>query len=236
LSRQYKYKNAIINIMLDDAKRWDMIHKASEDETTHSHYVEEKEKLFPRGGLVVDLGGGGGQDALHLLQKGHSVVVLDISEHALNRCRELAKKAGFDKQLVTKQVDFGLHKLPIKLNSVDVVYSRISLNYFGKNHTTRLFTDIYNMLKTGGTAYLTFKSPEDVEEMEFLNKTASAYEPNVFIDNDQLRSRFTTEQLTKMLKKSGIPTFKVSSLQEDLSIRKAGHKSKLFVNEVIISK
>ena len=75
-----------------------------------------------------------------------------------------------------------------------------------------------------------------LEEMEFLRKTASVYEPNVFIDNDQLRSRFTTEQLTKMLKKSGIPTFKVNSLQEELSIRKAGYKSKLFVNEVIISK
>jgi len=222
--------------MLDDAKRWDMIHKASEDDTTYSHYAEEKEKLFPRRSVVVDMGGGSGQDAVHFLRKGHSVVVLDVSEHALGKCRELARAAGFDKQLVTQQVDFGLHKLPVKLNSIDVVYSRISLNYFGKNHTSKLFTDIYNILKPGGTAYLTFKSPEDIEEMEFLTKTASVYEPNVFIDNEQLRSRFTPEQLTQMLKKSGISNFQVNPLQEDLSIRKEGHKSKLFVNEVVISK
>ena len=53
--------------MLDDAKRWDLIHQQSEDDTVHSHYAEEKEKLFQRGSLVVDLGGGGGQDALYFL-------------------------------------------------------------------------------------------------------------------------------------------------------------------------
>ena len=103
-------------------------------------------------------------------------MVLDISEHALSRCRELAKANGFDKQLVTQQVDFGLHQLPIKPESVDVVYSRISLNYFGKNHTTKLFTDIYNMLKPGGTAYLTFKSPADAEEMEYLEKARAKFQ------------------------------------------------------------
>jgi ubiquinone/menaquinone biosynthesis C-methylase UbiE len=222
--------------MLDDAKRWDLIHQQSEDNTVHSHYAEEKEKLFPRGSLVVDLGGGGGQDALYFLRNGHSVVVLDVSEHALSQCRELAKANGFDKQLVTQQVDFGLHKLPIKPNSVDAAYSRISLNYFGKNHTTKLFTDIYNMLKPGGKAYLTFKSPADIEEMEYLTKATSVYEPNVFIDNDQLRSRFTAEQLTEMLKKTGIANFQVNPVEEELAARKEGHKSKLFVNEIVITK
>jgi len=222
--------------MLDDAKRWDLIHQQSEDDTTHSHYAEEKEKLFPRGSLVVDLGGGGGQDALYFLKSGHSVVVLDISEHALSRCRELAKANGFDKQLVTQQVDFGLHQLPIKPESVDAAYSRISLNYFGKNHTTKLFTDIFNMLKPGGTAYLTFKSPADVEEMEYLKKATSVYEPNVFIDNDQLRSRFSVEQLTEMLKTTGINNYQVNPLEEELAARKEGHKTKLFVNEIIIQK
>ena len=35
-----------------------------------------------------------------------------------------------------------------------------------------------------GKAYLTFKSPADIEEMEYLTKATSVYEPNVFIDND----------------------------------------------------
>lgn len=221
---------------MDDAKRWDLIHKQSDDDTTFSNYAEEKEKLFPRGSVVVDMGGGTGQDALYFLRQGHSVVVLDISEHALGICSELAKKEGFEKQLVTQQVDYGLHNLPVKASSVDVVYSRISLNYFGKSHTTKLFVDIYNMLKPGGKAYLSFKSPEDKEEMEYLEKTTSVYEPNVFIENEQLRSRFTSEQLKIMLKEAGILSYEVNPLLEDLSKQSEGHKSQLFVNEVVISK
>ncbi|MBU0569593.1 class I SAM-dependent methyltransferase [Patescibacteria group bacterium] len=223
----------------DDAKRWDTIH-----EKVHKHkgvgkesvYAQEKEALFPRASLIIELGGGTGEDALYFLQKGHSVVVLDISEFALKIAQEKAQKAGFEKQIVTKMVDFGLHQLPIKNDSVNVAYSRLSLNYFDSAHTVKLFRDIYNMLKPGGKAYLTFKSPQDTAEMEHLERTATLFEPNVYIENGQLRSRFTIEQLRKLLANASIANCEVSLYKEKLEGEEEGQQSILLLNEVVFSK
>lgn len=221
----------------DDAKRWDEIHKNTHTQTAwHSQFAEEKERLFARGSVVVDLGGGSGADALYILSKGHAVVVFDISEFALEVIKKKATKVPNGNNLEIRQIDFGLHKLPLKDNSADVVYSRISLNYFGNNHTTEIFRDIFKSLKPGGSAYLTFKSPEDLNEMELLKKSATEYEPNVYIDNGQLRSRFTKEQLEKMLQNAGITNYSVKPYQEDLSSQSQGTHATLFQNEVIFTK
>ena len=110
-----------------DSARWDMIHRRLNDEGNDHHtiYAEEKEKLFPRSSIVCDLGGGSGADALYFLKMGHQVVLLDISTFALKEAEKKAKIAGFRNKLITRQVDFGLHTLPLKDSSIDVVFSRI---------------------------------------------------------------------------------------------------------------
>lgn len=223
--------------MIDDAQRWDLIHqKIHKQNAWHSRYAEEKEKLFPRGALVADLGAGTGADCVYFLKNGHSVVALDISEFALKITQEKAKAAGLSKNLIARQMDFGLHTIPLKENSVDVVYSRISLNYFGRKQTAKLFQDIYRVLKPGGWAYVSLKSPDDTAEMEYLEKSATVYEPNVFIEGGMLRSRFTKDQLTAILQSAQIPNFQVNGYKEDLSGRREGHHSFLFVNEVSFKK
>lgn len=222
---------------MDDAKRWDFIHKKIHKENEwHSHYAEEKERLFPRGSLVVEMGAGTGADVMYFLKNGHSVVALDISEFALKVIQEKAKEHKLTKNLVTRQVDFGLHSIPVKDSSVDIVYSRISLNYFGSKQTTIIFKDIYRILKDGGSAYISLKSPDDVVEMEYLEKSASIYEPNVYIEGGMLRSRFTAKQLEDMLKRAGIYKFEVKPFQEDLGGKKEGHHPTLFVNEITFRK
>lgn len=221
---------------MDDAAAWDAIHQKTKSEEWHSRWAEGVENDFPRGSLVVELGAGTGADAIYFLKKGHSVVALDISQFALNALEEKAKSQKLDNKLVIKQVDFGLHKLPIKDASADVVYSRISLNYFGSKHTTKIFADIRRILKPGGKAYLSLKSPEDPVEMEYLQKSATVYEPNVFIEGGMLRSRFTVEQLEGMLKNAGIPEFNVTPKKEDLSERKEGHHPTLYINEIVFTK
>lgn len=222
--------------MIPDEVRWDEYHKKTHNpEEPHSLYAEEKEKLFPRGCLVVELGGGTGSDALYFLKQGHSVVILDISEFALKTATERAAKENLGQRLATRQVDFGLHQLPIKNSSVDVVYSRISLHYFGTKHTTKLFGDVYHILKPSGTAYLTFKSSEDVAELDYLRNVGVEYEENVYIENGQLRSRFSTDQLKNMLTSAKIPGFEVNSKKETLRDY-TGYESTLLVNEVIIKK
>lgn len=223
--------------MTVDAKRWDAIHqnihKANE---WHSSYAEEKEKLFPRNALVVDLGAGTGADAVYFLKKGHSVVALDISEFALKVTQEKAKAAGLSKNLVTRQMDLGLHSIPVKDASIDVVYSRISINYFGVKQTTFIFREIYRVIKNGGGAYISLKSPDDAIEFEYLEKSATLYEPNVFIEGGMLRSRFTKIQLEEILIGAGIRNFEVKPHKENLGGRNEGHHPILFVNEVSFKK
>ncbi len=222
--------------MLTDEERWEEFHKKNYNENEpHSSYAEEKEKLFPRGSLVVDIGGGTGADALSFLQKGHSVVLIDISEFALKIAREKAQKHGLSERLAVSQIDLGLHAIPVKPNSVDVVYSRISLHYFGSKHTTKLFSEIYHILKPGGGAYLTFKSPDDLDEMEFLKNIGTEYEENVYIENGQLRSRFTIDQFKTMLTNAGIANFAVNPYREEI-IDNHGRKTYLLANEVTFKK
>lgn len=222
---------------MDDAKHWDAVHKKIHNPNDwHSHYAEEKERLFPRGSLVVDMGAGTGADVVYFLKNGHSVVALDISEFALKVTQEKAKTQKLDKNLVVRQVDFGLHSIPVKDESVDIVYSRISLNYFGSKQTTIIFKDIYRILKPGSAAYLSLKSPGDEVEMEYLEKSASVYEPGVFIEGRMLRSRFTKEQIEEMLKMANILNFEVKPIKEDLAERKEGHHPTLYVNDIFFKK
>lgn len=223
--------------MLDDAKRWDYIHqKTHEDGDGHSVYAEEKEKLFPRGSVICDLGGGTGADAVYFLKMGHSVILFDISEFALNVAQKKAKEAGVEKALVVKQVDFGLHELPLQDNSIDVAYSRISLHYFPTNETIGIFSSIFKALKPGGSAYITFKSPDDEREMEYLRENAAEYEQDVFIENGQLRGRFSVEKLKEMLLQAGISNFQVHPYKEALKSDGGGNQQVLLLNEIIFSK
>lgn len=223
--------------MTDEAKSWDKFHqKIFEEDEWNSHYAQEVESKFPRNCLVVDMGAGTGADALYFLKKGHSVIAVDISNFALKKLEEKAEKIKLKEKLVTQQVDFGLQNLPVKDASSDIVYSRISLNYFGSKQTTKIFKDIYRALKSGGRAYLSFKSPDDQMEMDYLIKNATEYEPNVFIEGGMLRSRFTTDQLSKLLVDAQIPDFEVKPYQEDLGKKGEGNAATLYVNEVIFDK
>lgn len=225
-------------MVIDDKLRWDLIHKKTHKgpEVPHSHYAEEKEKLFPRNSLVVDIGGGTGEDAAYFLNQGHAVVLLDISTFALQKASEKAKSLNLSEKLVTRQTDYGLHALPIKDSSVDVIYSRIALNYFDAEHTARLFHDINRILKPKAKAYISMKSPDDRDEMEYLEKMTVLFEPNVFIENGMLRSRFTIEQLKAILNSAGITNADVHLFDEEIGDRREGHKQILHLNEVVFAK
>ncbi len=224
--------------MLTDTERWDQIHKKgySADEPP-SIYANEVEKKFPRSALVVDIGCGTGADALYFLSQGHSVIALDISQFALETVIKKAESRGFTQKIVVRQTDYGLHQLPVKDNAVDVVYSRIALNYFDAEHTARLFHDIYRILKVGSSAYLTLKAPNDETEMEYLKESTVEYEQNVFIENGMLRSRFSIDQLKDMLiNKALINEFSVRHFEESVAHKGTSHMQVLHVNEVVFTK
>lgn len=221
----------------DDETRWDEIHKkVHSGELKHSIYAEEKEPLFPRGSLICDLGGGTGKDVMFFLSKGHSVILLDLSTFALDTTMKRARELGKEKNLITHQIDFGLHTLPLKDASIDVAYSRIALHYFGNSHTTKIFADIYRALKPGGKAYMTFKSPEDTVEIERLKYNAVEYEPGVYIENGMLKSRFSADQLKQIVTNAGITQFEVIPHREVLGEHESGAEQVLLQNEIVFQK
>jgi len=223
--------------VIEDSERWDNINKKTfHPSHRESAYAEEKEKLFPRGSLVVDIGGGGGEDALYFLKQGHSVIFLDISPEALKVAKERVGGANLLPKIAFRQIDYGLERFPVKDASADIVYSRIALHYFDSEHTIRVFSDINRILKHGGMAFLSFKSPEDKDEIDYLENIGTVYEPNVYIDNGILRSRFSKEQLSQMLTKAGIADFSVTPITESLSGRRTDHRQTLYLNDVVIKK
>lgn len=221
---------------MKDSDRWDIVHeRLHKEDQVHSQYAGDVVDEFPEGSIIAELGGGTGNDALYFLSKGHSVVLLDISVFALKKAEDRAKKQGLDAKLITKQCDFGLEKLPLKDNSIDIAYSRISLNYFDAERTSIILHDIFRILKPGGMAFLTFKSPEDEVEKEILEETASIFEPGVYIQGGQLRSRFSKEQLEGILRTAHVKEFKIDPYQEELPEIK-GVNPVLYVNNVTFTK
>ena len=53
----------------------------------------------------------------------------------------------------------------------------MALHYFDVATTTGIFGEVYRILKPGGVAYLTLKSPADVEDMKVATGEFSQRDP-----------------------------------------------------------
>lgn len=220
--------------LIDD---WNKSHAKIPKNKTQSRYAEEKEKLFPKNAAVVDLGGGTGADTLFFLKHGHHVTLIDISDLALALSKDKAKAEGFS--LTTMQADLTDLSIALPNDFAEIVYSRLALHYFDAATTIAIFKEVLRVLKPGGKALITVKSPLDEKEMSFLASTSKQIEDGVFSEDGKLKSRFTIEQLENILKNAEITNFEVKLYEEDMGGRvdkiKSGNKKQLF-NEIIITK
>lgn len=218
---------------------WNRSHKKyiEKGKKNVSSYAIEKERLFPRDSAVLDLGGGRGIDSIYFSKNGHTVTLADVSTLAMEEAEKQAKKEK--QKLKTIQINLDMGELPFNESTFDIVYSRLSLHYFNNEITTTLFKEIYRILKKGGKTYLTFKSPEDKDEYNFLRNNAEEIESGVFIENGNTKTRYTQKQLEGMLEKASIKDYSVSKYVEKLNSIKDYVKSggkQFILNEVIINK
>lgn len=216
--------------MVDLIQHWNASSAKLPKNKSVSRYAIEKEKEFPKNSIIVDLGGGTGADALYFLEHGHKVILMDISDYSLNVAKKKAQELGLKLQVL--QSDLNDKKIELASNSVDIVYARLSLHYFDAEATAEIFKEINRILKPGGKATLTVKSPQDISEMDFLRKTATEIESGVFSEEGRIKSRFTKQQLREILKKSGLSNYQVQPYKEDLGGRvdriKSGNQQQLF--------
>lgn len=204
--------------MTKDMKaRWNESNLRIPSGKSHSSYAEVVEKLIPEKSIVCDLGAGMGADSMYFLEKGHVVIAIDIADEALKLLNEKATEKHLDSNLKTLQADLSNHTLALEDNSTDIVYSRLSLHYFQREETILLLKEIKRILKPKGSAFITVKGPDDIVEMEFLRKTAEETEPGVFLDEGELKSRFTQDDWKQLLQSAEVSNFTVSNYHEDMS-------------------
>ena len=104
-------------------------------------------RFVPEGGLILDLGCGSGRDSLYFLQKGYEVEACDGSP-------EMVKIASRITGLDVKRMLFS------ELNAVDQydgIFACASILHLPFAELPDIITRIMRALKTGGTAYISFK-------------------------------------------------------------------------------
>lgn len=125
-----------------------------------SIFAEQAIKYFPKTGKVLELGAGQAQDGCFFASEGYEVTATDIEDKAL----ELAEQKATNKsvRIELKKVDLR-DELPFESESFDVVYAHLSLHYFDKETTLRLFGEIQRVLKKGGVFAFFVNSVNDPE-------------------------------------------------------------------------
>ena len=68
-------------------------------------------------------------------------------------------------------------------------------------------------------AYIIVKSPEDKEEMSFLQKTAKQIAEGIYETAGEIKTRFRKDQWEEMLSEAGIDSFRIQDHTEDLRQR-----------------
>lgn len=123
-------------------------------------FVEQAVQYFPKGGKVLELAAGRGQDSRYLARVGFDVVCTDLSDFGL----EEAKRKSEQEKLSIEFRKVDLSKLlPFQDNEFDVAYSHLGLHYFNKQDTIALLKEIRRVLKSGGILAALFNTVDDPE-------------------------------------------------------------------------
>ncbi len=151
--------------MVDIKKSWDKIaehynnrYEISCDVVHYGPLCPGEDRLRLLGDLkgkkVVDLGCGGGQNAVALAKMGAEVTGLDLSEEQINRAERLASKNEFS--ICFKQAD--ISSMPfIENHSFDIALSACSIAFLEKIDT--VFREVYRILKPKGRFLLSDMNP-----------------------------------------------------------------------------
>lgn len=152
---------------------WSKIHSNYREQdwiNKPSLFAEIAIKYFPKSGKVLDLGAGQGQDTRFFAEQGYQVVSTDISDSAIELNKAKIPPTLKDK-IVAEKLDL-TSDFSFSDESFDVVYAHLSLHYFDKDTTIKIFDEIERVLKPGGIfAFLTnstsdpeYKGGEEIEQ------------------------------------------------------------------------
>ena len=119
--------------------------------------------FFDGNSTVVDYGCGVGRVLQYVAQRARHAVGIDISRNYLDRAQGFIKKDN---------VEFYEPGQYQEENVADLVYSIMVLQHNNQVHRREIMQHVYSLLKTGGTAVVSFPRYESTyyEEGEFIHK------------------------------------------------------------------
>ncbi|MBR3518063.1 MAG: class I SAM-dependent methyltransferase [Lachnospiraceae bacterium] len=158
---------------------------------------------------ILDLGCGGGNDTLYLINKGRQVIACDQSERAIQRIRK-----NFPEVMETKCFNM-LDGLAFADASFEVVIADLSLHYFTGKDTSFIISELQRILVPGGYLLLRVNSIYDVNhgagqgrEVEPHLYESGAGTLKRFFDEADIR-RFFKEYKIEYLKEETMTRYKL---------------------------
>lgn len=188
-----------------------------------SLFAQAAIEYFPKEGVLLELGAGVGQDSLFFALHSYDVTATDVVTEKL-----IARKAEFEVagNITLQQVDLR-KSLPFTDESYDIVYAHLSLHYFDKHTTEKLFSEIYRVLKNDGIlAFFTNSTSDpDYGEGEKIEED--------FFEFSGVRKRYLTPETAKGFARNFAPiiadnqgeTYKDSAIGVHSLIRFIGRKT-----------
>ena len=113
-------------------------------------------ELLDSGARILELGCGLGGDSVFFALKGFEVHCIDFSESAIECSIDLIDRYGLE--TMYPLVHDISEVFPFGDDCFDAFYAHLSLHYFDDETTTKVFDDIYRVLKRNGILFAKVKS------------------------------------------------------------------------------
>lgn len=143
------------------------------------HILLEYASLIPKGN-VLDLGIGEGRNALFFAKMGYEVEGVDISQTAIERCIERAKKTNLKLKAEVKD----LKEVDIPQGRYSLIIAAWVLNFFKKRAAEEIIGKIKNGLKKDGFVYIGIFSLDD-PGYKRAKKSLEVVEENTFYSSQR---------------------------------------------------
>jgi ubiquinone/menaquinone biosynthesis C-methylase UbiE len=136
--------------------RWDLAYQSGEFKHWESDYPSPElaalvaAGVVPKRARILDVGSGGGKDAIFMAQCGFRVVGVDISAAAL----KIAGKRAEDAHVEVDWRRGSALDLPVEDCSVDLVTDRGLFHHLDEGERTRYAAELFRVLKVRGRALI----------------------------------------------------------------------------------
>lgn len=151
-----------------------------------SLFAETALPYFSKQGTVLELGAGLGQDGRYFAEHGLDVISTDLEIENIVAMRETLPHK-IQQHYCVQHIDLR-EPLPFGDASLEGVYAHLSLHYFDKETTERIFDEIYRVLQSGGVFAFFVNSTSDPEY-----NTGKKLEDDYFFIDDKPKRFFTVE-------------------------------------------